>query len=310
MLKRAATTLLIVLLLLAAIEVGSRIVLNRIYNRDFDSTLIAEQKYFSSPGLIPNRQSVVWGKTFSTDSFGGRKNKVAPNASKKKWLLIGDSVTEGVGVDDSSTFSSLFSVEMKDYSVLNLSLIGYSTTDHVNVLSTALQSDSSTELVTLFYCLNDVYGKSAANELPKMAKQNILGKLNALLQNRYATYRLIKLFFYQHSNRYFQYDLQFYKEQDPHFKTAMKDLFICDSLCKANNIYFSVVALPYQSQLTNKNFLPQQLIETFCKQHRIEFSNAATYLLQQPDYSSLYLFADEIHFSDKGHKAIAEFLSQ
>lgn len=310
MLKKITIVFFITIVILAAVEGLSRIALGRIYNRNFDSALIIDNKYFSSSGLAPNKQSTIWGKYFSTDSLGGRKNKTAPSSAKKKWLLIGDSVTEGVGVDDSATFSSLFSTEMPDYSVLNYSLIGYSTADYVNVLRYMLQSDTATELVTLFYCLNDVYERTSTQELPLMAQQNFIGKLNALLQDRYATYRLLKLLVYQHSDRYFKYDLQFYTPRDTRFTNAMNDLLTCDSLCKVNHTYFNVVVLPYRSQLASKNYLPQQLIKTFCEQHHIEFSDAAAYLQQQPSCSALYLFADEIHFSDKGHKAIAEFLSQ
>ena len=120
----------------------------------------------------------------------------------------------------------------------------------------------------------------------------------------------IKLFFYQNSDRYFTYDLQFYKKGDEHFNQAINDLRVCDSLCKAKNIYFNVVMLPYQSQLKSKNFTPQQLVKEYCEKDSIEFSDASEYLSKQTDINSLYLFADEIHFSEKGHRAIANFLSQ
>ena len=305
--KTIVINLLVLVFLLAAIEMLSRMVLHRIYNRDFDSSLIVDNKYFTSSGLKKNASGMVWGKPFNTDVAGRRKNKVAFDAKKKKWLFIGDSVTEGVGVDDTSTFSSLYADEFKEYNICNYSLIGYSSADYVNILANVLQNDSTTELVTIFYCLNDVYGNTNTKDLPVMAKQNIIGKLNGLLQNKFAIYKLIKLFFYQHSNRYFTYDLQFYKQEDAHFKQAMNDLHICDSLCKAQNIYFNVVMLPYQSQLKDKNFAPQQLVKTYCDKDSIDFSDASTYLATQ---NSLYLFADEIHFSDKGHRAIADFLSQ
>ena len=178
------------------------------------------------------------------------------------------------------------------------------------MLTSVLQNDSNTELVTLFYCLNDVYGNTRTKELPVMAKQNIIGQLNGLLQNTCNTYKLIKLFFYQNSNRYFTYDLQYYKNDDEHFTQSMNDLRICDSLCKAKNIYFNVVMLPYQSQLKSKNFVPQQLVKEYCGKDSIEFSDASEYLSKQADIHPLYLFADEIHFSEKGHGAIADFLSQ
>ncbi len=308
--KKILINILTVIIVLVVIEIGSYFILHKVYNRSFDSALLVDNKYFSSSGLKENASGVVWGKAFSTDETGRRKNKAAYDSKKKKWLFIGDSVTEGVGVDDTSTFASLYAEEFKDYNICNYSLIGYSTADYVNVLSTVLESDSSTELVTLFYCLNDVYGNTKTKDLPVMAKQNIIGKLNGLLQNTCNTYKLIKLFFYQNSNRYFTYDLQFYKKENEHFSRAMNDLSTCDSLCKTRNIYFNVVMLPYRSQLTDKDFSPQQLAKEYCKRDSIEFSDASEYLAKQSDISSLYLFADEIHFSVEGHRAIADFLSQ
>ena len=213
-------------------------------------------------------------------------------------------------MDDSSTFSSLSAEEFKEYNICNYSLIGYSSTDYVNILNSELEKDSSTDLVTVFYCLNDVYGNTAQKDLPVMAKQNFVGKLNGLLQNSCSTYKLLKLFFYKNSNRYFTYDLQFYKKDNSHFTNAMNDLRTCDSLCKSKNIYFNIVMLPYQSQLKDKNFIPQQLVKEFCNKDSIEYSDASEYLSKQANIKSLYLFADEIHFSEKGHRAIAEFLSQ
>ncbi len=308
--KRIAINIITVIVLLVAIEIINHRILNKIYNREFDYSLLADNKYFTSSGLKENAEGKVWGKQFHTDDFGRRKSKTVFDSKKKKWLFIGDSVTEGVGVDDSSTFSSLCSEGFTEHNVCNYSLIGYSTTDYLNVLKSVLEKDSTTELVTLFYCLNDVYGKAKTKDLPVMAKQKFIGKLNSILQSSCSTYKLLKLFFYQQSNRYFTYDLQFYKKDEAHFVQAMNDLQFCDSLCKAKNIYFNVVMLPYQSQLRDRNFAPQQLVKQFCERDSIEFSDAAEYLAKQENVNSLYLFADEIHFSEKGHKAIAEFLSQ
>ncbi|MCX6199762.1 MAG: SGNH/GDSL hydrolase family protein [Bacteroidetes bacterium] len=308
--KRIAINIITVLAFLVAIEIISNRILNKIYNREFDYSLLANNKYFVSSGLKESTEGKVWGKEFHTDGLGCRKNKQAFDSKKKKWLFIGDSVTEGVGVEDSSTFSSLCSEVLKDYNICNYSLIGYSTSDYVNVLKSVLDNDSTNELVTLFYCLNDVYGNAKTKDLPVMAKQNFIGKLNGILQNSCSTYKLLKLFFYQNSNRYFTYDLQFYKKEDAHFVQAMNDLRFCDSLCKSKNVFFNVVMLPYQSQLRDKNFTPQQLVGEYCANDSIEFSDASESLSKQTDANSLYLFADEIHFSEKGHKVISDFLSQ
>lgn len=308
--KRIVINVITVIGLFVVIEIISNRILNKIYQREFDSSLLVDNKYFTSLGLKENAEGKVWGKQFHTNSLGCRKSKLLFDAKKKKWLFIGDSVTEGVGVEDSSTFSSLCAEVFTEQNVCNYSLIGYSTSDYVNVLKSVLNNDSTTELVTLFYCLNDVYGNAKSKDLPVMAKQNFIGKLNGILQNSCSTYKLLKLFFYQHSNRYFSYDLQFYKKEDAHFVQAMNDLRFCDSLCKSKNVFFNVVMLPYQSQLRDKNFTPQQLVGEYCANDSIEFSDATESLSKQTDANSLYLFADEIHFSEKGHKVISNFLSK
>ncbi|MDB5281787.1 MAG: hypothetical protein JWO06_862 [Bacteroidota bacterium] len=298
-----------VAVILIILEITSRFVLHKIYNRDFDSSLITEHKYFDSPGLKPNAKGLVWGKEFNTDALGGRKNKVS--TQKKKWLYIGDSVTEGVGVEDSSTFAYKVSVADSQFCYENISMIGYSTPDYLNVLKATIASDSSLNRVTLFFCLNDVYGSAKTKDLPVMRKQNLLGKLNAILQEHYATYKLLKLYRYRNADRYFKYDLEFYSNQDKHFKEAMADVLKCDSLCKSKGIGFSLVTLPYRSQIIGKDEnerTPQKSVAEFCRAHDILFADPANHLAGLENRSSLYLFADEIHFSAKGHSALAEFL--
>lgn len=301
--------LLTVLALLVVAELISRVVLSRIYNRSFDSGIVTDNQYGTTAGLKPNVQTTVWGQPFSTDANGCRATQ-PPRAGKPKWLYIGDSVTEGVGVSDSATFANRCAERISDYNFANYSLIGYSATDYFNVLKQVVPADSTIELVTLFYCLNDVYGSAKTKDLPVMAKQSWIGKLNGLLQDKCALYKLIKLYFYRNSNRYFTYDLQFYQTGNERFNQAMASLNSCDSLCKYYNVYFNVVVLPYQSQLRDKNFAPQSLIKDYCKAHTIECSDASESLVKQVDINKLYLFADEIHFSEEGHKAMADFLSE
>jgi lysophospholipase L1-like esterase len=297
--------------ILLALEVFSRIMLSHIYNRDFDSKLIVDNKYFDSPGLIENGSGKVWGKTFHTDSCACRRSSKSYVPGKKKWLFIGDSVTEGVGVEDSATFSSLFFEHEDSLNVLNYSLIGYSDADYFNVLKARLATDSTIKRVTIFFCLNDVYGKSGSKNLPVMARQNLVGQINAFLQMHYATYKLLKLFLYQHSNRYFQYDLQFYKPDDLCFNDAMAILQQCDSFCRNNGADLNVIMLPYKSQLHGKdagNRIPQNLVGKFCKMHEISFADPADYLTKRQDAGALYLFGDEIHFSAAGHRAMADYI--
>ena len=305
--KTLFINLIIIIVLLGIIELVCRAVLSRIYNRSFDSSLIEERKYGSSDGLKANANGIVWGKAFNTDELGGRKTQ--PSTGKKKRLYIGDSVTEGVGVDDTSTFANRMSIINTSNDVRNFSLIGYSTADYVNVLKHYVSTDSSIASVAVFYCLNDVYSKASSKDLPAMAKQNLLGKINGLLQNDYATYKLLKLFVYQNSNSYYRYDSQFYTEDNAMFQLAIADLKTCDSICKAKGLQFKVCILPYRSQLSNgASKVPQQKVAAFAKQNNITYVDISPALASDGKPKELYLFADEIHFSAKGHQKIAEYL--
>jgi lysophospholipase L1-like esterase len=303
-------------LLMLGIELVSRYVLSNVYNRTFDSSLIIANKFGASDGLKENSKGSVWGKEFHTDEIGGRLTHEAnrkKHPDKKKWLYIGDSVTEGVGVDDQSTFSSAIAGHSESNDVRNISLIGYSSNDYVLVVSHFLLQDSSIERVTLFFCLNDVYGKSKTSELPVMAKQGLLSNMNQLLATYSSSYKLLKLIVLQNSSKYFEYDLQFYEQNNSHFTESMNDLHYCDSICKTRNVQFEVVVLPYKSQLTGKhktNRVPQELLNTFCKKKNIRCLDTSECLSKVDTPSELYLWADEIHLSEKGHSAVATFLKQ
>ncbi|MCW5906248.1 MAG: SGNH/GDSL hydrolase family protein [Chitinophagales bacterium] len=307
--KSILVNVLSITIFLVVAEVMCKLILQQVYNRSFDSSLIEDNVYATSSGLKPNAAGRVWGKTFTTDEFRGRKN-VSGTTKKRKWLFIGDSITEGVGVDDSATFSSLVSKSEKDFRVLNMSLIGYSLPDYVNVLRYFLQTDTNVERATLFYCLNDVYSAAKSHQLPVMGKTSFVGKVNSFLQKHYSTYKLVKLFAFRNSNSYFRYDAQFYQPGNEHFTEAMTYLKTFDSLCRESKVACEVVLLPYRSQLESGNTEPQKMVTKFCKSNEISCTDVVPHLAKQPQPSSLYLFADEIHFSETGHKAIAYFIQK
>lgn len=309
--KTILINIAIVAVLMLVIELVCRAVLPVIYARGFDAKMIEKNKYFDSPGLKENAAGKVWGKEYHVNSFGARKTAKVYDTKKKKWLFIGDSVTAGVGVDDSATFASLFSMKTDSFNLFDYSLIGYSTPDYWNVLKYYTERDTDIAKVNIFFCLNDVYGKAKSTDLPDIAKQSFTGWVNEVLQNKYATYKVLKLLVFRNTDNYFKYDLQFYNETDPHFTEAMAYLDKCDSLCKANNIAMQVVIIPYRSQIAGKdlqNRVPQNLVGQYCKSHQIAFKDATDYLQNEPNTYKLYLFADEIHFSERGHRAITDYL--
>jgi lysophospholipase L1-like esterase len=312
--KKFLYVTLIVVALLIVLEISARLILSRIYNRSFDSSLIVDNKYLTSTGLKENATGYVWGKQFHTDQFACRKSPVAYSSKKKKWLFIGDSVTEGVGVDDSSTFAALVAKRVDSVNIMNYSLIGYSDADYLNVLKTLLSNpDSSFSKVTIFFCLNDVYGSAKTGQLPVMAKRGLIGTLNAWMQDNYATYKLVKLCAYAFSDSYFKYDVKFYTKGNPYFNESMQRLRECDSICNLSGVTMNVMMLPYRSQLNGRdnNETPQMMVKDFCAERKITFdaiTSTSAGISAPVSGDVLYLFADEIHFSEAGHKMVANYI--
>lgn len=307
-LKFAIYLIAVVAATLAVLEITSWFILKKVYTRYFDSSLIIDNKYGTSSGLKPNSEGLVWGKNHQTDEFGGRKT--FRRGAKSKWLFIGDSVTEGVGVDDTATFANLYAMNCADYDILNLSLIGYSVSDYVNVLNNFVAKDTTVAGATIFFCLNDVYGNTKKKDLPVMANHGFISRINAVLWEHYSTYKLLKLLIYQSSNRYFKYDEAFYRADNALFNNAMNSIYTCDTLCKNRGLKFNVVIFPYRSQMGGRklNSVPQKMITDFCHDNHIENYDLLNAIRGIDKPAKLYLFADEIHFSANGHWAIYEFL--
>jgi lysophospholipase L1-like esterase len=295
----------LVFLGLLTIEIASRVILENKYNRGFDSAIILPNKYFDSNGLQPNAKAMVWGKNFTTDNFGFRNTGKPFDKKKKTWLFIGDSVTQGVGVDDSSTYVALVAKQTDSVNVLNCSMIGWSAHDYNNLVKSLL-ADSANPLnisrITIGWCLNDVYGKSKTSELPKVGNKGFISIVSAFLQANYATYQLAKLYATQHSDHYFQYDINFYKKDNLYLKESCETLAHLQKLCTTQGVTASVLLLPYKSIQKN---------QAACNQLTALLKDCTTIQIDDTAFKSSfsaenYLFSDEIHLNALGHKTIAK----
>ncbi len=333
--KLLLANFLIVFIALLAIEIVSRNILNNKYNRSFDSSIIQPNKYFDSDGLKPNANAIVWGKNFTTDAFGFRSTGKPFDKKKKTWLFIGDSVTQGVGVDDSSNYVSLMAKSLDSMNVLNCSMIGWSVYDYKNVIETLLADTSNPlniSLITIGWCLNDVYGKSKTSELPAVGNKGWKSTVSSFLHEHYATYRLVKLYVTQNSNHYYKYDMQFYVKENEKLLDAVETLDSIFDVCKQHSIEVKLLFFPYHSALLkmekeNIRHYMMSLIEpadfyylidnkkdflVHCKDMwypiRLKRNNLSIQSGKDIDPKDLYLFSDEIHFSSLGHHIIASII--
>src|SRR5215813_6242728 len=146
------------LLILLLLEAGTRIFRPEIGFQDTERSLENRRAFGNSWGWVPNASGVCFGKQITIDEFGFRKMKVPENYASS-WLILGDSVTFGVGVDTEDTYIQLLQNALPGVRLWNTAVLGYDFNNYKDVLHHWLVEDQSIpniNKVVLFICLNDL----------------------------------------------------------------------------------------------------------------------------------------------------------
>ncbi len=290
----------IVLFLLA--EVAVRIFFPEVSTLGTDSVLIMDSVYNDSPGLRQNASGYSNQGLKTSDENGYLKYK-GNAAVNEKWLLLGDSVTMGIGVDDEDTFAALLQIANPNVKILNPSLIGYSAKDYYNVVST-LKSDTAITRVFIMWCLNDTYSGELVQDSPEAGRSFFSGILK-LLRNYSKLYIWLKGSFTDRQKAYFEYDKSYYTEDNKNFIEAAEYIRKIDSVVVSAGKKLTVIILPYEYQTRKKieDYRPQETLKKFISGLNIQIFDIR-FSGQADDYKKYYLFGDGIHFSKEGHKKI------
>jgi hypothetical protein len=252
-----------------------------------------------------------YGYPFKTDENGfARYSKSVKNG--KKILYIGDSVTMGIGVEEDSTFAGIIN-NTQPYRILNPSLIGYARQDYINVIKKLFVEQKNNLGITgvnLFWCLNDVYNFYPENTTPEIKPTGITGSAFNIFKNNFKLFQFIKNTFTDRPKSYFLYDEQFYKPGNKLFTESVSDLLTISDILKEAKIPFHVYLLPYEYQLRKGIYKPQQLLSNALKMNNLQVNDLTSLFAKQKNCKELYLYGDGIHFSEKGHRLIADFLSR
>ena len=94
----------------------------------------------------------TWGKPIHYNSFGFRDDEWKTESSKYRVMVLGDSFTWGVGLDNSQRFTEL--CEDNEIEVMNFGASGYDFTDYYLVLGDYFDLFEP-DLVVVAYCIND-----------------------------------------------------------------------------------------------------------------------------------------------------------
>jgi lysophospholipase L1-like esterase len=307
-----------VLLILIFFELTVRYFYPEIVLSGTSSSLLKDNVFFNSPGIAPNSSGESNGVIKESDSLGFWKYNNANSSKKKiKWLFLGDSATMGIGVENDSTFAGIINSSLDTVQVLNPSLIGYSSKDYYNVIKKLLATDQNKlgiNKILIFWCLNDIYDNYPTKNSPDVRTLGYVGKFITFLSKNFKTWHLFKELFADRQKDYFQYDVQFYKDDNINLKQSLQNIVDCYSIAKKFAVETEFIILPYEYQIRNiasrKYCLPQVILKKDLSGHGINTIDILDFIEKSSkDSKKLFLFGDGIHFSKTGHKMIARTIA-
>lgn len=297
-------------------------VFTRINFLENSKELFTPNRFGRSWGNTPDSEGIASGERFHIDSNGFRADpqyKTALPADAPAILIVGDSVSFGVGVKDSETVSEILRREMPERRIYNASAIGYFTFDYKNVIDALIKQKPEIKTVALFFCLNDINDVSAvqiklqmnsdALPDPEPDRKGLPDRINQFLRTRSKLYLLIKHTLRDTQLNYYKIDAAFYRE-DENVRFGMQYLADIKKTLDGSGIKLKVFLMPYEAQLragAPEDFLmPQKKVAEFLRTNGIGYYDATDDFRNAGPPDRLYLFDDPMHFSAEGHKILAD----
>lgn len=279
-----------------------------------DKNLYIENQYNESHSLRPLSQGLSNNALITVDQYGFRQTSIKVDTGNISYLLIGDSVTLGIGVHADSTFAGIIQSNHKEINILNPSMIGYNIDDYLNLIDYYTEKKQvehfKIERIVLCWCINDIYNNSDMIKMPGGKIRFLFNDLLSIIRSKSRLYLLTKKLLYDRPKSYYQYDSKLYADRLK-LDSVINKIIIINNRCRANSIRFETLLLPYEYQLRGENhdqLFPQSLMENRLRLNGIQCINPIKWILRQNIQSKkLFLFGDGIHLSNYGHRIIANY---
>lgn len=284
--------------------------------------------FFSEDGITyhnPNILKIGMGKKIKTDSNGFRipLENFKYDEELENILILGDSVSFGVSVEEKKTFIGLLRKKINK-NFYNTSVAGHRLDNYTILLEKYHQQFPKIKDVIVFLCINDIVTedgvvkkdnlsfKSNNNKLiEKIKKNDFLINVNFFLREKSTVFNLAKAIGTQNVKRHFYYEVPFYENEDylNNYKNNLKKIIDFSNLNKLN---VKFVLLPYKHQIDNfcetKLMMPQNKINNIFKKINYELFDFSDEFCDKDNSSKLFLNFDPMHLSAKGHKFVSELL--
>ena len=321
MIRTLSLQMVLALGVLFLVEAAVRVAIPEITPQGTDGGLFADSVYADTPGPRPGASGLSNGARFSAvdvAGYGFWRYAGGHDPSLGSWLLLGDSVTMGLGVDPDSTFAGRLAREVPGINVLNPSMPGYSGRDYVAVARALIPGSGTSRVdlsrVLVLWCLNDIYSSAGPVADPDQTVRDVGGSFLSFARRHLHVYQFLKAALFDRPRRYWEYDSRLYREELLVSRSA-GDIAAIAALGSERRIEVTVVLLPYEYQLRQGRgdgiWLPQERMSARLRAIGIVPLDPSRYLLDRVEEpAQLYLYGDGIHFSSRGHELISRFLME
>jgi len=305
--------LLIITLIIFFLEVSLRI-FSSLNELGFDKNLFNLESKIRVHNK--NIKSKAFGKKVFTDSNGFRvpTENYTYNQANNSSIIMGDSVSFGVGVLEEKTFVGLLRNKHPNINFFNSSVSGNNVETYLELL-TIYSENFNYDNVIIFYCINDiVQSKGVLTKKDFYKKNYIVAKINVFLRNKSLIYIYLKSIITDPEKGYYEYIAPSYKDETSLYDLTQSILAINKiTLEKDKKLHF--VILPYEYQTREKNcndkyLFPQNKLTKILTNNKIEYSDFSKDFCDYDSPKKLFLTFDPVHLSVTGHKFVFDLIQK
>jgi hypothetical protein len=274
----------------------------------------------------PNSIFKVFGKKSKTDNNGFRipNKKFSYSQNKNFTLILGDSVTFGVGVEEEESFIGILR-KKKQENLLNTAIIGHNIKSYSYILEKNYKIfNKKIDKVIIFLCLNDIVSYQGVksktnldnsivekNFIEYYLKNDFLLKVNVFLREKSAFFVLLKSVVTNPVKRHYEYMNVLYEDEENLilFQSYIDKII---QFSKYNNLDVEFVLLPYTYQIINnckKELLrPQNEIKKIFVSLNFKLNDYTKNFCNNVKNKDLFLPYDPVHLSKYGHQHVSNLI--
>ena len=277
-----------------------------------------------------------------TDKFGFRISCIENNNEKKNnknIVFIGDSVTEGLGLDYEKSFTSMFN-NYSENNIINMGVSSYSPIIYLKKIQYFVLKGLDIDHVVVFIDISDIddeanyyyecedsnnvcgyswHNQSNINPIKKKEENFLFPFYEKIKIETKNLKRKIKPKIYIYRENY-QRSMWTYVEGTDEIKkginNSIKHMTSLHSFLKAKNISLSVVVYPHPGQIIydSKNSKQVKIWKKFCQNKCKNFINLfPAFFVEKPKLTSMeiikkYYIKHDVHFNELGNKKIFDAL--